>query len=241
MYNPKINVIVSLFTWSRDERNSHPIISMEVLKETFYTSSNSPFASGRAELLPRRRGSMWILWAFTSDINEEAKKSEMEGRERCIVGMFEKGGKFQLLVMRWQKVATLKFQIGGRKICWLRRQIRTMRSDSYITTTPPTLIYHYTYQTLMYVYSPYNVYKWFPVLFWIIQTKISLESSFGYRSNACSCWCQFPIRSPSCGKPIGRRTWETWLCGEIEEIEVSPLSSCDPKIILADPVSNGYW
>jgi hypothetical protein len=41
---PKVNVVVSLFTGARDEGDSHAVIVVEVLEETFCTSSKSKFS-----------------------------------------------------------------------------------------------------------------------------------------------------------------------------------------------------
>jgi hypothetical protein len=48
------------------------------------------FQTWGGELIPRRRGSTCILCALTRDISD-ARKSEMEARERCMVAMREKG------------------------------------------------------------------------------------------------------------------------------------------------------
>jgi len=51
---------------------------------------------------------------LTRDINDEAKNREMEGRERCIVGMLEKGANHSVTgdaLATKKKVTTSKFQV----------------------------------------------------------------------------------------------------------------------------------
>jgi hypothetical protein len=86
---PKVNVVVSLFTRARDEGDGHAVIVVEVLEETFCTASKFTFSNLGGELIPRRRGSTCILCALTRDISD-ARKSEMEARERCMLAMRER-------------------------------------------------------------------------------------------------------------------------------------------------------